>query len=839
VQTGDTLASIAQTIYGDSNYGYILAEANGLSVGAQPPVGMVLKIPEVTTTANAANTFQPYAQSQQTSANASACETTAQIVTASIESVLNQQSAFAQSVAQIEKEQSAIVVEEAVQAAQQAAEKVAGGAYRFEMPEIQQTLSAEASKDAAQATQAAQAAQQAYAQGNSAAGEQAAELAISDASSAEEAVQSLKAEDQPVHTDMLSDSGAVPDGMYGTDDDDNVDYDSGDVGAPPALSAAQFNQQLDNMVVGQSLLDQSALDNAALNALVSSASAGLVNEGQVAMNDAWTQTQSAIDGQIDNDIFGEDQNPQMADDGGANTPPSGSTSNDMLSNGAGSGALSASTMPTLSSVGPTGAGFSSYYPASNVDGTAYPGGFYVVNPYGEDSQGGGASNASSDPLLQNGAASFFEGNYSGPASQDNSAPSSSYTSPNTSSNARGLIAGAAYNDGSSNSLIPNGTIFGMDSNEVPYQNAWGGLSYQSLNSDGTLNSLLGSYGDKSTSTDPLLNSAINYLNGQQSGLGASLSNFASDLGSAWQTQQELNEANGTFVALDQLYGWGGQPNPAAWQQGNAGDCYFVTAGHEIALVNPSALTGDIFPHIGADGAWDGTYDVTFPGINANTVDVSGSGALQGPGNFSGIALNGNGSYAQVLEKGWAAVDGGWNGINAGNPGDAFFALTGDNSITGYNIFSNGEVWSESWSGVEALPAQNGNSSNPRYQSYVPNETQIQGGVDWSSIINISTDSGVVLGTAQDPTVDGYAWPIFPDSGGVVAQHAYTISAATYDPSTGGLQSVTLQNPYGPSGAVANPANPLVSINVPENPPPLTVSQLNQYISTISIYQPSH
>ncbi|WP_284322504.1 hypothetical protein [Dyella acidisoli] len=107
VEAGDTLAVMAWKIYGDSNYAYILAEANGLQVDSPLPVGMVLHIPQVTTTANASSTFQPYAQNGIVNGGATACETTAQIVTASIQSVLNQQSALAQTVAQIEQQQQA------------------------------------------------------------------------------------------------------------------------------------------------------------------------------------------------------------------------------------------------------------------------------------------------------------------------------------------------------------------------------------------------------------------------------------------------------------------------------------------------------------------------------------------------------------------------------------------------------------------------------------------------------------------------------------------------------------------------------------------------------------
>ena len=55
VQAGDTLQSLAQEIYGDSNYYYILAQANGLSPTASLSAGMMLKIPQVTTSANAYN----------------------------------------------------------------------------------------------------------------------------------------------------------------------------------------------------------------------------------------------------------------------------------------------------------------------------------------------------------------------------------------------------------------------------------------------------------------------------------------------------------------------------------------------------------------------------------------------------------------------------------------------------------------------------------------------------------------------------------------------------------------------------------------------------------------
>ncbi|WP_460877890.1 LysM peptidoglycan-binding domain-containing protein, partial [Rhodanobacter koreensis] len=60
IQVGDTLASIAQTVYGNSNYGYIIGEANGLSGTSTLVPGQSITIPAVTTSSNTATTFKPY-----------------------------------------------------------------------------------------------------------------------------------------------------------------------------------------------------------------------------------------------------------------------------------------------------------------------------------------------------------------------------------------------------------------------------------------------------------------------------------------------------------------------------------------------------------------------------------------------------------------------------------------------------------------------------------------------------------------------------------------------------------------------------------------------------------
>jgi LysM repeat protein len=60
VQAGDTLESIAQTEYGNSNLWYVLAQANDLSSDTNLALGQRLQIPAVTTHANSAMTFKPY-----------------------------------------------------------------------------------------------------------------------------------------------------------------------------------------------------------------------------------------------------------------------------------------------------------------------------------------------------------------------------------------------------------------------------------------------------------------------------------------------------------------------------------------------------------------------------------------------------------------------------------------------------------------------------------------------------------------------------------------------------------------------------------------------------------
>lgn len=66
VQQGDTLKSLAQRVYGNSNLWYVLAEANALSNDGGLVAGATLNVPDVTTSGNDANTFKPYNPSEVT-----------------------------------------------------------------------------------------------------------------------------------------------------------------------------------------------------------------------------------------------------------------------------------------------------------------------------------------------------------------------------------------------------------------------------------------------------------------------------------------------------------------------------------------------------------------------------------------------------------------------------------------------------------------------------------------------------------------------------------------------------------------------------------------------------
>jgi YD repeat-containing protein len=66
VQTGDTLKSIAQAVYGNASLWYVIAQANAIDGDSQLAVGQDLTIPEVKTNQNDSTTYKPYNGSEIT-----------------------------------------------------------------------------------------------------------------------------------------------------------------------------------------------------------------------------------------------------------------------------------------------------------------------------------------------------------------------------------------------------------------------------------------------------------------------------------------------------------------------------------------------------------------------------------------------------------------------------------------------------------------------------------------------------------------------------------------------------------------------------------------------------
>lgn len=60
VRQGDTLESIALSVYGDSQLWYLIADANGISSSSELTVNQSLKIPSANSARNATDTFKPY-----------------------------------------------------------------------------------------------------------------------------------------------------------------------------------------------------------------------------------------------------------------------------------------------------------------------------------------------------------------------------------------------------------------------------------------------------------------------------------------------------------------------------------------------------------------------------------------------------------------------------------------------------------------------------------------------------------------------------------------------------------------------------------------------------------
>jgi len=139
----------------------------------------------------------------------------------------------------------------------------------------------------------------------------------------------------------------------------------------------------------------------------------------------------------------------------------------------------------------------------------------------------------------------------------------------------------------------------------------------------------------------------------------------------------------------------GDAHPADWndiQQGNLGDCYFMSAMGEVAKQNPDVIQNAIKDN------GDGSYTVRFYEKKGDgpfglfghhyepkdikvtpdfPVDAGGNQVFAGPGDTDGSKKE---LWPALMEKAYAQWKGGsYHGIEGGNPGDAMSALTGKDS----------------------------------------------------------------------------------------------------------------------------------------------------------------
>ena len=132
-------------------------------------------------------------------------------------------------------------------------------------------------------------------------------------------------------------------------------------------------------------------------------------------------------------------------------------------------------------------------------------------------------------------------------------------------------------------------------------------------------------------------------------------------------------ASGTYSALNTspgstwLYGSSGTPQYLAVNQGEIGDCYFLSALADLAVQNPGAITS----MIQYDG--NGIYSVRFA-VNGQADWITLNDQLPTGVNSS----NGYGNWASLIEKAFAIQQGGsYSNIgNGGNPATALQDITG-------------------------------------------------------------------------------------------------------------------------------------------------------------------
>jgi len=241
-----------------------------------------------------------------------------------------------------------------------------------------------------------------------------------------------------------------------------------------------------------------------------------------------------------------------------------------------------------------------------------------------------------------------------------------------------------------------------------------------------------------------------------------------------------------------LFGPDGKPVVGDVNQGNEGDCWFLSGLGAVAMKNPQLIQQNIHQND------NGTYTVTFY-QDGKPVQVTVTDSVPGGSQYGDYAHPGTGDdakWVQIYEKAYAQLQGGYGPIEGGFGDTAMSAITGQ-PATREDL-------------NPSLPWEHGPSLS-----------------DISS--KLSSGYAITSGTQ-----DGKDWPWSSepnrlDNGWVVPSHEYMVQSVDTNAHP---PTITLLNPWGQSGA--GPPDPKGN-GAPETVT-LTEDQWHQYFGTVSLSQ---
>jgi Calpain family cysteine protease len=218
-----------------------------------------------------------------------------------------------------------------------------------------------------------------------------------------------------------------------------------------------------------------------------------------------------------------------------------------------------------------------------------------------------------------------------------------------------------------------------------------------------------------------------------------------------------------------LFGSDGiEPNSQV-NQGELGDCYFLSSVAAVAASDPGFIQSHIWENA------NGTYTVKLY-QNGQPVDVTVLPDLpDGGGAYDHIPADGA-LYVALYEKAFAQLEGGYGNIgNGGWPQNALATITGKSTTA--------ENWDNGSNTFEQILTLGfaGNAGSP------PSLSTIQALLASGQPVTAAT-------TGHDVWIDNDK----NDPLEVVGDHAYRVESVTTDPQTG-QQMITLVNPWGQDG----------------------------------------